>query len=195
MMKSNMIAMTLVSSAIISTTIISFCPAKVNAVPYLKVGNYLQIVDRTANQTYNSNIPDVYSYYPTGGPIYNGTGNISLGTASAVAKGNADYGILGFYAYVQQSGNTSANAWGGSRSVDTWTISNANLNGTQGSLSVWVDVDGSVTGTIGHPGVYGGAIWSVGFVDDTYSEIGSWDYSTILYAAIDCVNEFSLLKV
>ncbi len=145
-----------------------------SAAPYLKVGNYLQMVDWSNNQTYNSPEPDVYG---TTGPIYNDTGSISFGNALAQAKGSADYGSLGFYAYSNRTFTTSANAWGGSTFSDIWTISNSGLNGTGGNLNVWIDVDGLILGTIGHPGVYGGQGWNVRFADSSYSDTGSWDWA------------------
>lgn len=149
-------------------------PYSANAAPYLKVGNYVQMVDWLNGTSYNSTVPDLYS---STGPIYNDTGLTLFGGAFAQAKGNADYGSLGFYAYSDRTFTTSAYAGGGSTFSDMWTISNPVLNGTSGQLNVWVDVGGLILGTIGHPGVYGGQGWNVRFADNSYSDTGSWDWA------------------
>lgn len=146
-----------------------------NADSYLKVGNYVQMTDWSSGTTINSSAPDVYSAV---GPIFNDTGLMLLNSVSAQAKGRADYGALGFFAYASApTSNTSDNAWGGAQFVDVLTVDGAALNGTAGSMNVWVDLDGAIVGAIGHPGVSPGAGWTVGFVGDYSSTVGSWDYS------------------
>jgi hypothetical protein len=151
-------------------------PAATQAAPYLKTNNYVQITDWNTGTAANVTPPDKYA---ATGPLYNDTGLVSYAGAEAQAKSRADYGVLGFYAYADPKGsNTSAAGWGGAMFYDTFTISKPSLNGQQGSLNVWVDITGRVVGSIAHPGVSAGASWGVQFLDDYYSRVESWDYST-----------------
>jgi hypothetical protein len=143
-----------------------FWSLSANAAPYLEVGGYVQIADWTpVGGIYNANVPETYSYYPSVGPIYNDTGLFTHGTASGQAKGHADYGSLGMHATASPyTTSYSADAFGGATFDDVWTISNASLTGTQGSLKIWVDVSGTITG----PGR-----WRVGFLNDYNNSLSS----------------------
>jgi|GEM_PF-3417920 len=94
------------------------------------------------------------------------------------ATARAGYGSLGAYAYKLSSASIDAVASASARFSDTFTISNAALNGQTGHLNVWVDVDGEIEGTYLHPGVNGGSSWNVQLTDSSYSAVSSWDYST-----------------
>lgn len=141
-----------------------FWSLSANAAPYLEVGGYVQI----SGPSFGANSPapnETYSYYPSGGPIYKDTGFFTGGTAvGGQVKGQADYGSLGMYATASPYGYYSVDAFGGATFDDVWTISNASLNGQQGSLKIWVDVNGTITGP-GH--------WRVGFLNDYNNSITS----------------------
>lgn len=143
---------------------------------YLMVSDSLQITDWSAGTGYSFDMP---GQYDSTGPLFYNTGMVEYHGAIVQAKSRADYGSLGVYTYANPGNpntiSTAANA--GAMFYDIITIDNPGLNGQQGYLSIWVDVEGEITGTIMHPGVYGGATWSVG-LGDYNSSVDQWDYST-----------------
>jgi PEP-CTERM motif len=123
-----------------------FWSLSANASPYLEVGGYVEI----SGPGFGAHAPapnETYSYYPSGGPIYKDTGFFTGGAAvGGQVRGHANYGSLGMYATASPFTSYSADAFGGATFDDIWTISNASLNGQHGSLKIWVDVNGTITG-------------------------------------------------
>lgn len=151
-----------------------FVSSSAQASPYLRVSAQGQMVDWTNGTVYN--FPDNPQYASTG-PITQDSGLISFADAMARSIATADYGTLRAYAYRHSNTEqTGAGASAGAVFNETLTISKDGLNGTAGRLNIWVDVDGLIGGTIGHPGVYGGSGWSVRLNDSWYSEVSSWDW-------------------
>ncbi len=140
----------------------------------LKVGTYYQFADWGTGESLSYG-PEFYS---ATGPLVASTGFVSWHGASVQVKARADYGSLGVYAFASPAGNTSVSGSASSEFTDTWTISSPGLEGTPGLLDFWVDVSGTVTGPFHHPGVSPGVYWLIGFKDNYYSAIESWDYST-----------------
>lgn len=144
------------------TAVLLVCPA--HASPYLALNATVQLSGPGEGIT--SNIPDQNA---ASGPIYIDTGVWSLGQANGRFKAHADYGQLGVSGDTSMGDYRSVDAYGGAMFVDTWTISDPALTGTPGTLKVWVDVDGTITGS----GSIWGGRWRVGFLNDYSNSLWS----------------------
>jgi hypothetical protein len=113
-----------------------------------------------------------------------------MGQGTARAKAQADYGVLRARAdatgciptLIPVNGTptnciASGYAYGTAEFFDAITISSPGINGS-GTLAFLIHVDGTMLGTIGHPGVVAGAGWTVSLNDDYNHSVSQWDYST-----------------
>lgn len=141
----------------------------------LRIDNFYQIADGVNNVYYNDSFDPMTSQTA---PLYRDTGKVEINGAWTQSIASADYGTLRAWAQ-RGSTNTKISAYvlASASFLDKWTISKEDLNGEQGKLSLWVDVDGSITGPIAHPYVSPGSGWGIRLLEDSYSDIGSWDYS------------------
>ncbi|MBI4716984.1 MAG: PEP-CTERM sorting domain-containing protein [Planctomycetes bacterium] len=113
--------------------------------------------------------------------------NNGLGTA--FAKTAADYGSLRAFAAGTSSQTIvgpdvlTGAGWSSATALfeDTWTIRVPGLDGQPGRIRLAMDVRGTLSGAVAHPGISNGASWMVAMDRDAATAWISWDFANSTY--------------